>query len=163
ADSIVELPGGVTALPDENFTVTNTWIRALGSDAKPEAGIPGYTVFPNDRDLLAEVRPLQPLRETKAQLPEADTLSIYRDKSPSGWYLSGWRDLSMTKKAGAGIDGGSALAVVAKGAKGGGATYRTKRVSSAIHFANYRETDWELRMSIRTADQALTGLEISAL
>ncbi len=162
-DSIVELPEGVTALPEDNFTVENNWIRALASDAEPEGDIPGYTAFPKDRDLLAEIRPMQPLIETKAQFLDAKTLWLYRDKSPSGWYTSGWKGVGMTKKSGQGIDGGTALAMVSKGGNGGGANYRTKRQSASIQFINYSKADWELRMSIRTGDQALPKMEINII
>ncbi|WFB35171.1 hypothetical protein P3T73_13480 [Kiritimatiellota bacterium B12222] len=163
-NSIIELPEGVTALPEENFTVgEDVWIRPLKSTAMPEEGTPGYTETPDGVDLLAQVRPLQPLIETKAVLLEAKTLWLYRDKSPSGWYLSGWRDLDMATQKGKGIDGGNALAVVSKGGKGGGASYRTKRQTAAIQFVNYGDVDWELRMSIRTGNQAMPKLEVNVI
>ncbi|MDF3127935.1 hypothetical protein P0Y35_01870 [Kiritimatiellaeota bacterium B1221] len=162
-DSIVELPEGVMALPEANFTVENNFIRAMGSDVKPEGDVPGYTEFPKDRDLLAEIRPMQPLFETKAQFLDAKTIWLFRDKSPSGWYTSGWKGLNMTKKAGKGIEGGVALTVMPKGGNGGGASYRTKRQSASVQFVNYSKADWELRMDIRTEDQGYPKMEINMI
>ncbi len=162
-DSIVELPEGTNALPTENFVVSNNFIRPLGSDAKPEANVPGYTEFGKGVDLLARARPLQPLLKTEAKLLEAKRLSIYGDKNPSGWYLSGWNGAEMRQVRGEGIDYSNALAVTTKGSSGGGATYRTKRLSATVQFVNYAPANWELRMSIRTKPLPLKNLEINIL
>ncbi len=163
-DSIVELPEGKNALPTENFVTSNNFIRPLGSDLKPGEGITGYTKFNEDTaELLAQARSLQPLLKTEANLLEAKRISIYGDKNPTGWYLSGWRDADMRQVRGEGIDHSNALAVTTKGSGGGGATYRTKRLSETVQFVNYEPADWELRMAIRSKSVPLDNLEIQIL
>lgn len=161
-NSLVELPEGKT-LPAPNYTVSDTVIRPLNGEGLTADGV-GYQKDMRDAQvLLAEVRPYQPRIEKEGRLLETKPLNVFSEKNPSGWYLSDWNNAKMKLAKGKGINGSNALEVSTNGSKGGGATYRTKRDSATIKFANFQKANWALKMSIRTGNANLTGLELRAL
>ena len=112
-----------------------------------------------DENLLELGRKKQPLIKIEGKRLPAKSISVFKDKNPSGWYLSGWKggDMKISK------DGKDAcLELSSKGA--GGASYQTKRREAVIDLGSHEKAKWSLQMKIRcAAGQSYGDLKMKVL
>ncbi|HBC88711.1 MAG TPA: hypothetical protein DCZ94_17355 [Lentisphaeria bacterium] len=119
----------------------------------------GYNSGWKDENLLELGRKKQPLITVEAKRLPASSISIFKDKNPSGWYLSGWKGAEM-KMSKDGKD--TYLEVASKGA--GGASYMTKRREAVVDLSSHEKAKWILQMKIKcAAGQSYKDLKIKVM
>ncbi|MBN2711907.1 MAG: right-handed parallel beta-helix repeat-containing protein [Planctomycetes bacterium] len=114
-----------------------------------------------EQEYIAKGRALQPLLPTVAKLLPAAEISVFKDKRPSGWYLSGWDKAKMDSSKDSGIDSSACLAI--KSVNGGGASYQTKRSGAAINLQDREKADWILSFYVSTGAGNTNGMRIKII
>jgi len=122
----------------------------------------GYNSCWKNENLLEFGRKKQPLITLDGKRLPAASIMLFKDKNPSGWYMSGWKGCDMQIVKDAGKESSSCLALTSKGA--GGAGYQTKRREAVVDLNSREKAKWVLQLGIKgAAGQNYNELKIRAL